>query len=93
MPTLSLTSESTEVAKLPERSRGTKAGHAAVCLDQFAFCYWSSDPRRALHPRIILIIVMPLGEMLGLNLKILRNDLINLIPGVPSLSVNRHSRL
>lgn len=46
-----------------------------------------------MHPRIILIIVMPLSKTLGLNPQILRNDLINLIPGVPSLSVNRHSRL
>lgn len=47
----------------------------------------------AAGPRIILIMTVPLSGMLGLNLKILRNDLINLIPGVPSLSVNRHSHL
>lgn len=48
---------------------------------------------RAAGPRIILIMAVPLSRMLGLNLKILRNDLINLIPGVPSWSVNRHSHL
>lgn len=79
-----------EVAKLLEHIPWEKA---RCCLYQFEFCHWSSDPHGPLHPRIILIIVMPLSKMLGLNLKILRNDLINLIPGVPSLSVNRHSRL
>lgn len=35
LPTLSLISQGAEVAKLLERSSGTKAGRAAVCLYQF----------------------------------------------------------